>query len=1263
MIPVAARSIVSLQRSMVLATLRSPASGVYLMQEVCEMAERPDLLRLRRAWDRVAARFPALRSEIVVDGGHPTGFRVHDRCDVEWREVEEASTEDFLRDDRARGFDFAGGIPMRFASLGSTVVWTSHHALLDGRSYVNVWREWLKAYDALAAGVEPEWNPPVPVEPAPPVDEQAADTFWRNLFQGIADTTGYIVERVRSPGESFAKASRIFSCDATARVHAFARECGVSVNNVVQGAWALLLQRYSARNEVVFGVTRAGHRSPEAIGFFIRTVPMRVDLSDQDVRWYLRMVRQRSNDLRAFEQTPMEEIAKYSGLAAGVPPFESVLVYEHQAPQHALGHGGRVFRRLQRTDTPLTLAAYGGPQLSFELVFDTRLFSEEMMRGAADHLTTLIDSFVSSPDTAVRRIRMLTEGELQCARERNRSALKLDPNGLRAHEWFEAQAARAPCNVALDDGGQSVSYRELNERANRIARYLRAVGAGPGDRVGVAMRSPKDAITAVIAVLKSGAAFLPLDPDAPPERFRAMLEDAAPKLVLRELAAEAALQAYSPENLPRLSRMEDPAYAIYTSGSTGKPKSVVVPHRALANHSLAAARAYGIDERDRRLQFASIGTDVFVAEIFNYLCAGAALVLGWDRKGSMAAFWRFLEKRRVTITGVPSAWWNEWVASMAEGAPNLPSSLRAVIIGMEKANPAALRTWKRVINGRIRLFNAYGPTETSPTATVYEEGSSIWEGASSVPIGKPLANTRAYVLDADGNMAPDGVEGQLYIGGAGLALGYWKAPELTAQRFVPDPFSTDASRMYATGDIVFTLPDGNLVFVGRVDRQVKLRGFRVELEEIEAALEAHPAISQGAVIVAGGSQLAAFFVAREAVETAALRAFLAKRLPEHMLPSMFVRLDTMPLTRAGKIDRQALVAPEADSSEERPLPLTLAEKHLAALWEETLEVAKVYTTDHFFELGGDSLRATRLISLIAKYFGREIPLAALWRAPVLASMAAMLDQPEAEQEIDAVVALQPSGSRLPFFALPGADENPYYLWHLARSLGTDQPFYILRDPRPIEKRGIYTVEQAAAELIPHLKSVQRDGPYLLGGHCYGGILAYEMARQLLAAGERVAMLVFLEVPAPGYPKVMTSWKNYLRAGRAMLAEPRAATTEASEHARVLRTLARRKLQAARRRGLIGMRLKNAIDLIERSVHPNTAAGLSYRPRPIDCDLVQFIAVDEPHSLRVLDDPRLAWKDFVRGNFLVRETPGRADVFFRHPHVHVLASRLAEVLDS
>jgi amino acid adenylation domain-containing protein len=1251
----------SLQRSMLLASMGAPRSGMYLVQDVVELGEDVDAGLLRRAWRIVAQRHPALRRAVELEDSAPAWLRLQEDPEIHWRELDwtgmsseeqKARLESFVRQDRESGFHDWNGVPMRFAVLRTssnscTLIWSWHHALLDGRSCTIVWREWFEAYEALLRGgdvalVEPAADD---ADPFPPPDSKRTEQFWRNSFEGLQTTTDYLVDRIlrasTSPAEEVGRETATLSQDSTQALRDFAAGHGVTVNTLVQGAWALLLSRYSGRSDVIFGVTRAcrGWASNEAsndaskVGFFMNTLPLRVAVpSDSQLLPWLKQLRAHWTEMREFERTPLDRIVKWSGLPAGMPPFESVLAFEHAPVAESLR---KPLRRLQRTDSPLTLAAFGSPLLTLEIVYDTRLFCARTIAAASLHLTTLLESFVAQPDARLAELNMLTESETRWLFDENERQPAAYPVDLCAHQLFERAAERTPHAVALDGPDGALSYRELNRRANQLAWHLRERGASPEDLVAIRMAASAEAVIAILGVLKAGAAFLPLDPTLPEARLRAMLAHARPKLVLggdrERLAGQPA------ENPPNAATPDNPAYAIYTSGSTGEPKAVVIPHRALVNHTLGAVSVFGIRETDRRLQFVSIGSDVFVAEVFNYLSSGAALVFGWGRAGSVREFLRCLDERRITMTGIPAAWWNEWVASlpMKEFAP--PRSLRTVTVGMEKLNPDALRTWKNTVGKEIRLFNAYGPTETCPTATAYETGSSEWEEGTAVPIGTPLPNTSAWVLDPDGNLVPVGVAGELHIGGAGVARGYLNSPEPTSRSFLPDRFTGDPkSRLYKTGDVVFRHPDGNLVFLGRADRQVKIRGFRVELEEIEAALAGHPAVLQCAVVPRGERELVAFLTLRGAKKPAAgsLRSFLSQRLPEYMLPSEFMILARMPMTANGKIDRQSLpnrVGASARARAERVRPRGKTERRLAALWKVLLGISRVGAADNFFELGADSLTATRLITLIHAHFGREIPLALLWRAPTLARMAALLDGGFPDKSLDkaseSILPLQPNGGRVPLFFISALPNEPLCFTRLPRHLGNEQPLFVL--PNPIRQTGEHqSVEDLGSRACHAIRGISPQGPYVLGGYCFGGVVAFETARQLLASGDDVRLVVLFETPAPNNPQLFPR-----SAGQAWTTAKLASEAEG-----VVRFIAAK------------LRVEPRFRYIAR-------AARAYKVAPTSIPVVQIVSAGSRLSTWVIEDPRLAWRKFCQGGFQVHRTPGFHSTMLREPH----AAKLGELL--
>ena len=554
------------------------------------------------------------------------------------------------------------------------------------------------------------------------------------------------------------------------------------------------------------------------------------------------------------------------------------------------------------------------------------------------------------------------------------------------------------------------------------------------------------------------------------------------------------------------------------------PKGIVVSHRALANHTLDLVANYAMTAADRRLQFVSLGSDVLIAEVFPVLVAGGAVVLRPDEGlPTVAAFLRFLEERRLTLASLPSAYWHEWVAAMSRGTERFPSALRAVASGMDTARPDVLAEWRRLVPPGVRWFNAYGPSETTCTATRYEVDASTVVPPESVPIGRPIANVRVYLVDPSMRPVPIGVPGEIMIGGRGVAQGYLNQPALTAERFVPDPFGADqAGRLYRTGDLGRYLPDGNIEFLGRADEQIKIRGFRVEPREVEAALLRLPDVRDAAVVALGESQdrrrLVAYVVAgwSRAPGAAELRARLRTSLPDYMLPSQFVTLAAIPRTAEGKLDRRALPEPHARTPPSRRPKVGAGdplEYALVDLWQQLLKT-RVGVRDDFFELGGDSLLAVQMMEGVARIVGFEVPLTTLFAEATVARLAVAL-KTKAVPAAQTVAAVNASGSRPPFVFLHGDyTGGGFYCRGLAAALGSDQPFYAVH-PHGIDRTPVPpTIEAMADERLIHVRNVLPRGPYLLGGYCAGGLVALEMARRLKSAGEDVPVVVIIDAKAP-----------------------------------------------------------------------------------------------------------------------------------------------------
>ncbi|MDQ4130301.1 MAG: amino acid adenylation domain-containing protein [Actinomycetota bacterium] len=623
-------------------------------------------------------------------------------------------------------------------------------------------------------------------------------------------------------------------------------------------------------------------------------------------------------------------------------------------------------------------------------------------------------------------------------------------------DLFEEQVARSPDAVAVVDRGEELTYAELDAQANRLAAHLADTGVGSDVAVGICVERSLHLAVGLLGVLKAGGACLPLDPSYPRERLAFMLGDAAPPALLVQQRLVSRLPHYEgrlvrldgnradiarhPSGRPaRDATATDLAYIIYTSGSTGEPKGVMLTHRGLVGHNRAVARLFGLSPGDRVLQFCSISFDVSVEELLPTWASGGTVVLRNDDVPVLGREWlRWLRREQVTVLNLPTAYWHEWVRDLHEHDEKVPDRVRLVVVGGEKALGSVYGAWLEVGGDRVRWLNAYGPAETGPMATVYEPPRGPWPSDGDPPIGRPIANTTVRILDDDGIAVPIGTPGELYVGGAGVARGYLNRPALTADRFVPDPEGAPDQCLYRTGDLVRMLQDGNLEFVGRVDEQVKIRGFRIECREVVSVLVRHPGVAEAVVVARedepGNRRLVAYVVppGAQAPTSVELRRFLAERLPVYMVPSAFVRLDALPLTANGKVDRDAL-PPPGDSRQGLSTPWVAArtstEERIAAIWSRVLDVEWVGVDDDFFDLGGHSLQAIQAVAEVRQAFAVEIPVRAIFEAPTVARLAVVVDAQRGGEDVPPPLVGRPRrlGERIPL-TLPQEQ-----MWQLERN--------------------------------------------------------------------------------------------------------------------------------------------------------------------------------------------------------------------------------------
>ena len=702
------------------------------------------------------------------------------------------------------------------------------------------------------------------------------------------------------------------------------------------------------------------------------------------------------------------------------------------------------------------------------------------------------------------------------------------PRDVCLHQLLEEQARRNPQAVAVEFGEQSLTYAELDSRANQLARLLGRQGVECETLVGLCVERSLEMVVALLGILKAGAAYVPLDPAYPRDRIQHVLEDAHVPLVVTQAGLvhhlpstsarvicldHAVPSGLSGEPVPSAAGANNLAYVIYTSGSTGKPKGVEVEHRSVVNFLCSMQREPGFTAADALVAVTTLSFDIAGLEIYlPLLCGGRIVIASRETTYDGRRLAELIERSKATVMQATPATWRLLFESGWRGNRNL-----RILVGGE-ALPAGLA--QELVTRCGPVWNMYGPTETTIWSSIYR----VHGGEGRIlPIGRPIANTTFYILDPERQPVPVGQEGELYIGGEGLARGYFERPELTSGKFVADPFRGQSdARMYRTGDLARFREDGNVEYVGRLDHQVKIRGFRIEPGEIEAVLDQHPDVVRSVVVAteqgSGEKSLVAYVVPRaESVLSAAeLREHAGKQLPEHMIPAAIVQLAALPLTPNGKVDRKALPAPRAGDfpgNRTYVAPRDATERKLARLWEETLGVQPIGVQTSFFDLGGRSLVAARLFTRISRAFGRDLPLATLFRAPTIERLAAELRQATAHPAYTSLVTIQPLGSRPPIFCVHGGAGSTLFLHRLSREMGPDQPFYGL-EPEGLDGRRVHrtTVEQMAEHYLSEIRRVQSRGPYFLGGYCFGGLVAFEMARQLGREGERAALVAMFSAP-------------------------------------------------------------------------------------------------------------------------------------------------------
>ena len=1306
-----------MQRTMLLQSLVGRNAGHYLLQMTGRLEESVVPEAFAEAWQYAMDRHDALRASFDWSHADDPHASFAERVDVPFRLVDvrgasadekDAQWQAFLAEDRAVGFEIGRPPLLRVTlfQMGAAdfrFCWTVHHALVDGRSLVLVLREVFAAYELIRAGK--------------PLDRSARTSFAHYLDYLASEDVSAQQEHLRSTFEGIQPAPPLrIESEAQGRVRpielegalaegetrdleTLAEELDVTLHTLVQVAWCGVLRAIQGENdEVLLGATRAGRHIPfegadSLVGLLINTLPVRVRVGrDTTVRALAEELRRQSLELREHEHVSLHDL--WASLGLGGAPFRSIVVAENFDFETVFQNDGeawthRRFELLERSET-LTLGARLGDHLSLSIQFEEPRIRTAAGRWMLDQLVGVLRALPASADAPLRSLcrgeaeleglvaevsgggrararELRPEERAQILEEWNRTTADFAVDEL-VHDRIAAHAHHHPERVAVEDPDGTLSYGELDRVANRLACQLAELGVGPESRVAVCMPTSRSLVAAYLAVLRAGGAYVPIDPGNPDERIRFVLEDSSAVALLTSpgqcerftdvpcpvIEWDIVTQPLPEENdEPPASNVgpRNLVYVIYTSGSTGTPKGVQIEHRHLANLCGVYQARLGVGPQTRSSAVAGMAFDAAVVDIWPYLVCGASVhVPPSEVRSDPRRLVPWLREQQIDVTSLPTALGEATFREDWSGHDRL----RVMLVGGDKLHgPPRTKL-------PFTLYNTYGPTECTVDSTWFAVDTGV-DDSTPPPIGRPIENYRAYVVDAEGRPLPVGEKGELWMGGAGVARGYLNRPELDAEKFLSDPFVTDPeARVYRTGDLVCFRPNGDIEFHGRIDDQVQIRGFRVEPGEVAAALSEHEDVEAAAVVARedrpGKVRLVAYVVSAKPADEVltALRAFAAERLPPYMVPTM-VSVEELPMTLNGKVDRKALRPPEEYDSFRGEVvaepPADEMEARLVEIWRSVLDLDDVGTNEGFFDLGGDSLSVVNLLVAVETEFGVEVQVPELLRDPTVRSLARILRGEAPVESRAVIVPLQPDGDLAPFFCVAGAGGGCHWFGELVRELRHDRPFLGLE---PTGASGVeHTIEMIAAGLVEEIRRIQPTGPYHLGGYSTGGVVAFEIAQQLRAAGETIGLLALIE--GDGGRDYST------RAGQIVTFAKNLLHLDASRAIRVVLDRATFALGAMRHWVSQDAESRVVEAKIDARKQEDEEALHRYVPKPYPGDLRFFACTERP--MTATSDEAYGWGDIVAGKIVASRVPGDHYTMLAHPNVRTLATDLQAALDA
>lgn len=1295
--------------------LLQPGSSAYILACCVRLPGALDIEAFKRAFYELLCRHETLRTTFpLIDGSPVQAVGEPPSLDLPLFELigldNAPRRAEVIRIAREmqQPFDLQCGPLVRAALLRLqpdeyAALLTMHHMVSDGWSIGILAHELTTLYQAFASGKPSPLND-LPIRYSDfarwqrsRLTGEALDReleYWKKQLAGIStlnlptDYPRAKLQSLRGAGES-----RVLQSPLSTQIKVWAQAERVTLFMMFLAAFQILLARYSGQQDIAVGFPVAGRTAPQTerlIGLFANTLVLRSDLSGNPTFREL-LARVRAVTLGALEHqdAPFEklvEVLRPERDLSRSPLFQVMFNFESVRAEKGTAPGSFIplpMDSAAKFDLALTVVERAN--LFCYVQYNADLFEAATIQRMLGHLEVLITAAVAHPDQHISDLPLLTAEEWrQLVIERNQTRVPQDEPRC-VHELFESQAERRPDAIAVTDEKHSITYGELNQRAHQLAHYLRRRGVGAGTLVGVCLERSIAMVEALLGIWKAGAAYVPLDPAYPPERLKFMLQDSGARLVItqepfgRIFSGSSAeildfekdgrvVEKETPENVEWWVSAEDPAYVIYTSGSTGQPKGVEILHRSVTNLLESMKQEPGMEERDTLLAITTLSFDIAVLELFLPLSTGGHLVIASrEVAADPGALQKAIKTLAPTVMQATPATWGMLVESGWDGDKQLKILCGGEALSRELAN--------KLVERAREVWNMYGPTET----TIWSSTGRLRREEGSVPLGTPIANTEFYVLDGNRHAVPFGVPGELYIGGAGLARGYWKRSELTGEKFVPHPFSDEpGQRLYRTGDLVRHHADGRIEYLSRIDNQVKVRGYRIELGEIEAALREQPGVRECVVIERedspGEKRLVAYLVgAKEDIPaTGELRARLKQKLPEYMIPGATVILDALPLTPSGKVNRLALPRPEFGELEPDAAflePRDELELELAGIWRQLLRRQRIGVKDNFFELGGHSLLAVRLFVEIERLFGRKLPLASLFLAPTVEQLASLMREGGWSPLWSSLVPLQVSGRAAPFFCIHSLGSNLVSYRRLAHFVGENQPFYGLQPKGLDGKSEAHTrVEDMATHYLEEIMRVQPHGPYSLGGVCLGGVVAFEMAQQLVARGEQVEKLVLIDSHFPSDPKHFTTRAFRLgllaradvHLGEILVLPRKEKIAYVLERVRKVASTGLRRLQ-----DMIGIADSRPAEdgdfarVLKKVRAANALAEATYVPKfyPGRVTLLWCTGM----ATRSYQDRRLGWSDVAGGGLEVQAIPGNHMSMVEEPHIETMAAKLRACL--